>query len=145
MDVADVVDKEPHSIRKTIILGVIFVGVGHDRFVLECLLVPNIFCVKHFESAENFGDVVGVPSEVVVFDFASLIEEWLINEVPSSLPTSALGFDLIGEGRTLDHRVLVLRGGIRWISDLQSLENADDLVQSLGVFLLKDVLCDLGR
>lgn len=118
VDVAQVVDEEPHSIGKTIVLGVIFVGVLHDHSILVSLLVPIVLVKPHFESTDDFGDVVGVPSKVVVFDFASLIEEWLINKMPWSLPVSTLRFYFISPGSTLDHGVLVLGGGPRWISDL---------------------------
>lgn len=80
----------------------------HDRLILERLLVPLRLVHPHVESVYHFGDVVGVGSEVKVADFASLIEERLIDEVPSGLPLAALGLDLVGEGGTLNHWVLVL-------------------------------------
>lgn len=84
--VTGVVNQETQGVRESIVLGVIVIGVLHDRLVLEGLLIAFILGVPHAEGFNNLSDIVCISGEVEVGDFASLVKERLINEVPSTLP-----------------------------------------------------------
>jgi len=144
VDIPNVVDQEAHGIRETIFLGVILIRVIHNGLVLVGLLVP--FCLRepHVECVDNLGDVVRIEGEIVVADFATLVEEWLINEVPAFLPLAALGLDLISEGGTLDHWVLALGARPFWIRNFEGLKNANDLLVSCWIFLQENLLRNQG-
>lgn len=142
--ITNVVDQEAHGIRETIFLGVILIRVIHNGLVLVGLLVP--FCLRepHVECIDNLGDVVRIEGEIVVVDFATLVKEGLINEVPAFLPLAALGLDLISEGGTLDHWVLALGARPFWIRNLKGLKNANDLLVSCWIFLQENLLRNQG-
>lgn len=106
--ITDIVDQESHSIGKTVRFRMIFVCVFHDRLVLVSFLVSVGLVEPLVQGFDNFSDIVCVVCEVEVADFTSLIEEWLINKMPSFLPLASLGFNLIGKGSAFNHWMLVL-------------------------------------
>ena len=55
---------------------------------------------------------VGILDETwVIVHTAALVKVGLVNEVPTALPGTTLGFDLICEGCTLYHRIVALETG----------------------------------
>ena len=57
----------------------------HDLLVLIGILVAISSLEPVSQRVDDLSDVVVIESEVVVLDITSLVEEWLINEMPSFL------------------------------------------------------------
>ena len=96
------------------------------------------------EVGEDLCNVMSIESEVEVTDLAALVEEGLIDKVPSLLIRSSLILDLICEGGTLDEWVIFLALGPLRIGLLERLEDVQGLLKCVWILLLKDQLSDSG-
>jgi len=144
MDVADVVDHESESGGKPVDLLRGVISVVHNLLVLVGTFVALGMVEPVGEPAHGLSDVVVVHLEVVVIDAATLVEEWLVDEVPSGLESSSFGLDIVSERSTLNHWVLVFVGselGVRFLEDGKS---SLDIGDGLWALLLKDIVGNSG-
>ena len=73
MNVDNVVDEEPNGSRKTVLLGMILVGVLHDLLVLVSVLIAWGLVEPVVKRSKYLSDIVLIESEVVVTDLAALV------------------------------------------------------------------------
>lgn len=140
MDITGVVDEESHGGGCTVFLGVVFVGVAHDSFVFIGVLVAVSLVEPHLEGSNDLSDVVLVLDEIEVLDFATLIEEWSINEMPSLLVHAALILNVIGESSAFSEWMFVFVLGPFWVGSLELLKDIDSSSEFSWGFLGKDLL-----
>ena len=112
--------------------------------ILVAGLVVTLVVEPVGQSTHGLGDVVRVHFEVVVIDVAALVEEWLVDEVPSRLVSSTLGLQLISEGSALNHGVLVLAGNELGVRLLENGQDSLDILNGLRTLLLENVVGDSG-
>lgn len=112
MDITGVVDQESHGGGHTVLLSMILVSAVHDLLVLISVLISVRFVEPQVEGGQDLGDIVGIECEVKVFDVATLVEVWLINEMPSPLVLSTMVLlDDISESCTLGEHVISFTDG----------------------------------
>ena len=113
----------------------------HDLLVLIGILVAISSLEPVSQRVDDLSDVVVIESEVEVLDITSLVEEWLINEMPSFLVYSIrLTLDKVSIGGALGEWMFLLILSIVWIGVLESFEDGENFVKSVWVLLLKDLL-----
>lgn len=61
--------------------------------------------------SDSINDFVFFNDETEVTEGATLVEVWLIDEVPSALPRVALTLDVVGKGGAFDERIIAFIGG----------------------------------
>jgi len=140
MDVTDIVDHESESSRKTIGFLLRMISVIHDLLVLVGALVVSLMVEPVGETAHGLSNVVVIKLEVVVIDAATLVEEWLINEMPSRLESSTFGLDIISESSTFNHWVLVFVSNELWVRFLKNGKSSLNISDGLWALLLKDIV-----
>lgn len=88
----------------------------HDLLVLISILIAISSFEPVGQGVNDLSDVVIIESEVEVFDVTSLIEEWLIDEVPSTLVlSSSLTLDKVSISCALSERMVLFILSPVWI------------------------------
>lgn len=125
MNIAGVVNQESHGSGHTVSFGMLLVGTVHDCLVLVGILVVISLVEPFVEGGEDLGDVVGIEGEVEVANFSTLVEEWLINKVPSSLVLATMVFlnDISKSCALREHMIAFILGPLcidvsQWLEDL---------------------------
>lgn len=113
MNISKVMDKESESVWLSLIL---VADVLSDLLVGEAVLVARVSWEPVYEGWDNLSNVLVVELEFwVIIDWTTLIEEWVVDEVPSWLVAATLGLDLIGEGWALYEWEITLQWGHWWV------------------------------
>lgn len=141
MEVTDVVDDKSQRSRLAILLRVILVSVLHDQLVLVGVLISIGTLEPVCQSVDNLSDVVVVHGEVEVVEAATLVEEWLVDKVPSNLVLSLwLTLDKVGIGGALSEWMILLILSPVWIGILEGLQDGEDFIVSIWILLFQDNL-----
>jgi hypothetical protein len=93
----------------------------HDLLVLKSILIAISSFEPVGQGFNNLSDVVIIECKVEIFDITSLIEEWLIDEVPSTLVLSTgLTLDKVGISCALSEWMMLLILSPVWICIFES-------------------------
>ena len=143
-DVADEVDQQTECIGLSQV-GTAWVQVVGDVGVHVRSLVFGTVLAR-----EPVGDVLDAEREVVRLGSrhvpvagSSLVDVGNIDEVEVRLPGAAVVLDVVGEGRTLDERVIQLVRGENRIVVTERLQHDICRVPTADIILQKQVLCNI--
>lgn len=142
MQVTGVVDDEPHGSRHAVRLSVVLVSMAHNLFVLVGVLVSIDSLEPVCQSFHDLCDVVVIKREVFeVFDVATFVKEWLIDEVPSFLVNAiCLALDEVSISCALSEWMIPLILRVVWIGFLQSFQDIQYSVIRVWIILLQNNL-----
>jgi len=142
MNITDIVDKKTHGCRNSIFDSETLVKMFHDLTIHVALIVAFLLIEPVADAVDGLSDVVCILGEVEVFKGTTLVKVWLVNKMPTCLPSSSMPFDVISERSAFHHWVVTFildNVSIILFKDSESIVHFPECV---WICLIKDVVSD---